>query len=176
LVLQSAFGPEAPEAGSFRVQLGRGLVGWVAAEGKPMLVPDLPGDSRYDLAVEGVLAANAKSALFTPVIAQGKTIGVILVVDPAKTSLGSTELNLLDSIASFASIAIENARQVAAREAQLRRQVEDLRIQIDEIRRAKEVEEITDSDYFRQLQAEARKIRRGRAARGEEQEKGGENV
>jgi len=52
---------------------------------------------------------------------------------------------------------------VAAREARWRRQVEDLRIQIDEIKRAQEVEAITGSDYFRQLQAEARKIRRGRA-------------
>jgi GAF domain-containing protein len=167
LVLQSAFGREAPEVDSFRVQLGQGLVGWGAAEGEPVLVSDLSGDSRYAPAVEGVLASGAKSALCVPVIARGKTIGVILVVDPARTSLGSMDLNLLDSIASFASIAIENARRVAAREAKLRRQVEELRIQIDEIKRAQEVEAITDSDYFRQLQAEARRIRRGRAAGGE---------
>jgi GAF domain-containing protein len=172
LVLQSAFGPEALEADSFRVKLGQGLVGWVAAEGEPVLVSDLSADSRYAPTVEGVLTAGAESALCVPVIARGKTIGVILVVDPARTSLGSMDLNLLDSIASFASIAIENARQVAAREAQLRRQVEDLRIQIDEIKRAQQVEAITDSDYFRQLQAKARKIRQGRAV-GKE---GGENV
>jgi hypothetical protein len=46
------------------------------------------------------------------------------------------------------------------------RQVEDL-IQIDEIKRAQEVEAVTGSDYFRQLQAEARRIRRGRATGGE---------
>jgi hypothetical protein len=141
----------------------------VAAEGEPVLVSDLSTDSRYAPAVEGVLARGAKSAMCVPVIARGKTTGVILVMDPARTSLGSMDLNLLDSIASFASIAIENARQVAAREAQLRRQVEDLRIQIDEIKRAREVEAITDSDYFQQLQAEARKIRQGRAARKEEE-------
>jgi GAF domain-containing protein len=169
LVLQSAFGREAPEVDSFRMQLGQGLVGWVAVEGKPVLVSNLPGDSRYAPAVEGVLASDAKSALCVPVIARSKTIGVILVMDPARTSLGSMDLNLLDSIASFASIAIENARQVAAREAQLRRQVEELRIQIDEIQRAREVEAITDSDYFRQLQAEARRIRQGRVAGKEEE-------
>lgn len=169
LMLQSAFGREAPEVDSFRVQLGQGLVGWMAVESQPVLVSDLPGDSRYAPDVEGVLAASAKSALCVPVIARGKTIGVILVVDPARTSLGSTDLNLLDSIASFASIAIENARQVAAREAQLRRQVEELRIEIDEIRRAKEVEAITESEYFRQLQARARQVRQGRTARKEEE-------
>ncbi len=168
LVLQSAFGPEAPAVDSFRVQVGQGLVGWVAAEGKPVLVSDLPGDSRYAPAVEGALAKSAKSALCVPVIARSKTIGVILVVDPAQTNLGPMELNLLDSIASFASIAIENARQVAAREAQWRRQVEELQIEIDEIKRAQQVEEITDSDYFRQLQAEARKLRRGRTVGKEE--------
>jgi len=169
LVLQNSFGWEMPESDPFRVQLDQGLVGWVAAKGKSVLVSNLSGDSRYAPAVEGVLAADAESALCAPVIAQGKTIGVILVVASDRIGLGSAELDLLDSMASFASIAIENARQVAAREAQLRRQVEDLRIQIDEIKRAQEVEEIVDSDYFRQLQAQARKIRRGRAAEKEEE-------
>jgi hypothetical protein len=59
---------------------------------------------------------------------------------------------------------------VVAREAQLRRQVEELRIQIDEIKRAQEVEAITDSDYFRQLQSKARKIRRGRAVNEERED------
>ena len=169
LSLQSSFGRGALADGSFRVRLGEGVAGHVAADASPVLVSDLPADARYAPAVEGVLAPDARSALCVPIITRGKTIGVILLVAPSRTDLGTTELNLLDSIASFASIAIENARQVAAREARLRRQVEALQIEIYEMKRARHVEEITDTEYFRQLQVQARELRR---ERGVERKKG----
>jgi GAF domain-containing protein len=162
LSLQSSFGRGALADGSFRVRLGEGIAGHVAADASSVLVSDLPADARYAPAVEGVLAPDARSALCVPIITRGKTIGVILLVAPSRTGLGTTELNLLDSIASFASITIENARQVAAREARLRRQVEALQIEIDEMKRARHVEEITDTEYFRQLQLQARQLRQER--------------
>ncbi len=168
LNLQRTFGQQAPTLDSFRIQLGQGRIGWVAAQGTPMLIPDLPGDSRYDPAIEGVLAPGAKSALSVPIISRGQTIGLILVVASVQTSFGSTELNLLNSIGSLASIAIENARQVAAREARLRRRVKELQIKIDELKRAREVELITSTDYFQQLRAKADQIRRERTLREEE--------
>jgi GAF domain-containing protein len=165
MVLQSAFGRDAPKLDTCRIKVGKGLVGWVAEQAVPLLVPDLSGDSHYAQEVEGVLAAGAKSAMCVPVLARGKTIGVIMIVDPARASFSSMGLSLLDSIASFASIAIENARQVAVREAQLRRKVEELQIQIDEFKRAQEVKDITDTEYFRSLQARAHQIREKRASR-----------
>jgi GAF domain-containing protein len=158
LVLQSAFGREMQLP--FRVPMGKGLVGSVVVEGKPVLVPDLPRDSRYAEEVEGALCAGAESALCVPVIARDKTIGVILVAESSRTDLGMTELSLLDSIAAFASIAIENARQVAAREAQLRSQIQMLRIEIDEAKKARQVEEITETEYFQQLQERARELKK----------------
>jgi GAF domain-containing protein len=168
LILQSAFGQGVPDTGSFRVRPGQGLVGWVAAEGQPLLAADPASDSRYAPDVEGILAPDAELALCVPVTVRERTIGAILVVSPTRIGLGLTELNLLDSIAAYASIAIENVRQVAAREARLRRQVEALQIRIDEMKRVQHVEEITDTDYFRHLQSQARKLRQERAAIEEE--------
>jgi hypothetical protein len=60
------------------------------------------------------------------------------------------------------------AREVQAREASLRREVQELRIQIDEARKHKQVAEITESGYFQQLQQKAR-LMKERAARKREQ-------
>jgi GAF domain-containing protein len=159
LGLRRAFGRHMPDLESFRVQFGQGLIGSVALSSKPELVSDLPGDSRYVPEVEGTLAADAQAALCVPLVGQLGTLGVILVVGPSGIDLGPTELNLLDSIAAFGAIAIENARQVEA-----------LRIEIDEIKREQRVTEITDTDYFRDLQSQARELREARAARGKKGE------
>ena len=47
-----------------------------------------------------------------------------------------------------------------AREQFLKRQVQELRIQIDESKKAREVAVITDSEYFLQLKQRAEHLRR----------------
>jgi hypothetical protein len=51
------------------------------------------------------------------------------------------------------------AREVRVREERLKQQVQELRIQIDEGKKAREVAAITDSDYFRALEEKARRFR-----------------
>jgi len=52
------------------------------------------------------------------------------------------------------------AREVQAREASLRAQVRELRIEIDHARQARQVAEITESDFFRDLSGRAADLRR----------------
>jgi len=52
------------------------------------------------------------------------------------------------------------AREVLAREARLREQVRELRIEIDQSRQARQVAEITDTDFFRDLRGRAADLRR----------------
>jgi hypothetical protein len=54
------------------------------------------------------------------------------------------------------------AREVYAREQSLKQQVQELRIQIDEAKKAREVAEITESDYFRSLRDRAHRLRENR--------------
>lgn len=64
--------------------------------------------------------------------------------------------------------------EVYHREQQLRQQVQDLQIEIDHSKRARQVAEVTDSDYFRRLQQMAHMLRE-RSARprfaGDEEKK-----
>jgi len=51
------------------------------------------------------------------------------------------------------------ASEVYAREERLTQQVRRLKVQVDEARKARQVEEITSSTYFQALQQRARSLR-----------------
>lgn len=58
------------------------------------------------------------------------------------------------------------------REKELRAEVQKLRIQIDQAKKEQQVAEITESDYFQDLQAKAKNIRRTGKAESEEETEG----
>jgi DNA repair ATPase RecN len=64
-----------------------------------------------------------------------------------------------DELGQLALVFQEMARQVYAREQHLQRQVLQLRIKVDQARKAREVAEITESDYFQQLLGKAEELR-----------------
>jgi len=64
-----------------------------------------------------------------------------------------------DEVGNLARIFDKMALEVRAREQKLRQQIADLRIEIDVSKRAQQVAEIADTDYFRDLQAKARQLR-----------------
>jgi two-component system cell cycle response regulator len=64
-----------------------------------------------------------------------------------------------DELGQLAQVFQEMARQVYAREQQLKQQVQQLRIEIDQTRKAREVADITESEYFQQLLGKAEDLR-----------------
>lgn len=70
-----------------------------------------------------------------------------------------------DEIIRLARVFKTMADQVYARERSLKREVEELRIEINEARKAQEVAEITETEYFRELQRKATEIRGKRKSR-----------
>jgi nitrogen fixation/metabolism regulation signal transduction histidine kinase len=64
-----------------------------------------------------------------------------------------------DELGSLARVFQRMAREVYRREQQLKREMQQLRIEIDEVKRAQEVSQITGSDYFQELQRKARELR-----------------
>ena len=64
-----------------------------------------------------------------------------------------------DALGQLGRVFQRMAREVYAREQSLKQQVQQLRIQIDEAKKAREVAEITESEYFRQLKERARHLR-----------------
>ena len=64
-----------------------------------------------------------------------------------------------DELGQLARVFQRMVREVKAREESLKKEIMELRIEIDESRRAQDVSQITGTDYFRDLQAKARAMR-----------------
>lgn len=65
-----------------------------------------------------------------------------------------------DALGQLARTFQRMAREVRAREERLRAQVQELRIEIDAVRQAKKVAEITDTDFFKDLRSRAGDLRK----------------
>jgi CheY-like chemotaxis protein len=64
-----------------------------------------------------------------------------------------------DELGRLARVFQRMAREVRAREQRLKQEVQQLRIEIDEARTARQVAEITETDYFQDLQRKADQLR-----------------
>ncbi|MFQ6015464.1 MAG: ECF transporter S component [Anaerolineae bacterium] len=67
-----------------------------------------------------------------------------------------------DEISRLSQVFGRMAREVILREERLRQQVKQLRIEIDEAKKAKQVAEITETEYFRALREKAGRLRQRR--------------
>ncbi len=104
-----------------RLKLGsQGITGWVAAAGQPALVPDVSQDPRYVL-MQGSLT---RSELIVPIKGKGETIGVLDLQSEKLDDFDASDLELMQSLASQAGIAIENARLFTS----LERRAEQFRV------------------------------------------------
>jgi HAMP domain-containing protein len=67
-----------------------------------------------------------------------------------------------DEVSRLARVFASMAQEIRAREAQLRAQVQELKIVIDEVKRQKQVSEIVDTDFFQDLTSKAKLLRQKR--------------
>lgn len=88
------------------------LAGWVATHGEPVLVEDTRNEPRWFHKVDQTIKFETRNLLGVPMIAHGKVIGVVEVINKVNESESWTEddVNTLSALAAQAAIAIENAR------------------------------------------------------------------
>jgi DNA-binding response OmpR family regulator len=64
-----------------------------------------------------------------------------------------------DELGQLARVFQNMAREVYAREQRLKQQLHELRIEVDEAKKARQVAEITETEYFRELREKAQRLR-----------------
>jgi transcriptional regulator with GAF, ATPase, and Fis domain len=140
---------------------GEGIIGSIAQTGRAEIVNDVLSDPRP---AEGV--GRVASLVCAPLKAKQKVTGVILIGSREPVTYAAADLKLLSTIASQAAPAIDNAllyeKEMEAarrREERLKEQIEALRIELSEAKQARQVAEITETDYFQRLQAQAQDLR-----------------
>lgn len=80
LVIRSARGVNEELVRGTRLRFGDRLAGWVAAEGQPLLVEDIEGDTRFGRP-NFSSQYKSKSLLSVPLKSQGRVIGVLNLTD-----------------------------------------------------------------------------------------------
>lgn len=111
LTFEIAVSPAAERLKGLRLTRGQGLAGWVAEHGTPLLIPDVRKDARFSDTVDRASAFVTRSVVCVPVKSRDCVLGVIeLVNGPLERCFTDADLQILATIADYAAIAIENAR------------------------------------------------------------------
>ncbi len=93
-----------------RLKMGQGIAGYVASRGEAIIVNNTDKSPLFYPEVDKTTGFKTRSILCVPMISQGKVIGVIEILNKKNGEFGSDDEDIIQSIASSVSIAIENAR------------------------------------------------------------------
>jgi adenylate cyclase len=93
-----------------RFKLGKGIAGYSAARGEAVIVRNVKESQYFHPDFDRVTGFETRSVLCVPLISLGKVLGVIEVLNKRQGEFMQGDLQLLQSIATTVSIAMENAR------------------------------------------------------------------
>lgn len=110
LVFQIALGDKADEVKPFRIPKGEGIAGEVALTGTPLMIANVDQDKRHFKKLDQTTNFLTRNILCVPLVLYDQIIGVLEVMNKREGNFTQTDLELLSSIASYAAIAIQNAR------------------------------------------------------------------
>jgi diguanylate cyclase (GGDEF)-like protein len=95
---------------SIRIPLGAGVPGWVAMHGEALITT---GDGTNERLANGAQQMpQLHSAICLPLLARGRTLGVLQLAHPEPLALTGEAITFLYILCDYAAIAIENARAV----------------------------------------------------------------
>ena len=113
LYFELAVGKNAQILKDVRIKMGQGIAGWVAENEKVVIVPDVSHDTRFFAQVDEKTKMETHSIVAVPVRYRDHCLGVIELVNcVGPDGFHDRDLALLEALADFAAIALENARTV----------------------------------------------------------------
>lgn len=93
-----------------RLELGEGIVGFVAKEKKPIILEDAYKDSRFNPKMDQKTGFRTKSLICVPLFVEDKLIGTLEVINKTQNRVfESSDLEFLISLSEVAATAIQNA-------------------------------------------------------------------
>jgi putative nucleotidyltransferase with HDIG domain len=111
LVFEAATGEKKQKLNEIRVPIGEGIAGWVAREGKSVLIPDAQKDPRFFKKADQKTEFKTRSIIAVPLKTKDKLIGVAEVLNKqGDEPFNIEDLDLLEALANQAAVAIENAK------------------------------------------------------------------
>jgi signal transduction histidine kinase len=140
LVARAARGIEEEVEAGVRIPVGLGFAGRVAAERRPISLPDV---DHADVLNPILREKGIKTLLGVPLLIEGTPIGVLHVGTLTPRVFTPTDIDILQLVADRAALAIEHARAFEA-ERLARRRLEDVQSVTDAALGRLELEELFD--------------------------------
>jgi GAF domain-containing protein len=113
LVFQVALGDKAEAVKQFRVPVGTGIAGYVAATGLPLAVANAAEDPRFARNIGQAIGYIPQTILCVPLYLNGSVIGVLELLDKAGDEpFSSGDMDLLARFANLAALALDQSRLI----------------------------------------------------------------
>src|ERR1700676_3749972 len=113
LYFELAVGKGAQALKDVRIKMGQGIAGWVAQNDEAVIVPDVSQDTRFFSKIDEKTKMETRSIVAVPVRYRDHCLGVIELINcVGSEGFHERDLALLEALADFAAIALENARHV----------------------------------------------------------------
>jgi Nif-specific regulatory protein len=97
----------------FEIEIGEGLAGWVAKEGKPLLVKDVKRDPRWNKRISEEIGFDTHSIACAPLKIQDEVIGVVEIIDREDgMPVRSEDMEILIAFTDLAASSIEKAQKI----------------------------------------------------------------
>lgn len=156
LYFQTAIGEIKQDSEKRVIDPGKGVAGYVARQGDPVVVPDVSKDSRWDNEPSEFTGLDVYSMACAPVKVGDVTIGVIEVINKVDGSpFQDEDLKILSIHAEAAALAIEKARK----EGKLDTENGSFREEI-----CKKYQIVGQSDALQKVVSEAFKVAKSKAS------------
>lgn len=110
IIFVDAFlGPEFQHITQVRLRPGQGIAGWVAENGKPLIVNNVYKDSRFFASVDSKSGFRTHSILCVPLEVEERVIGVLEAINKRNGDFSDYDLRLLQALTGPLAAAIQNA-------------------------------------------------------------------
>jgi GAF domain-containing protein len=92
------------------IRMGEGLAGWVAKQGKGMIIRDASQDDSFPSDSGHVVDPNVHAIACAPLRSRGRVIGILEAINPVENKFDPDALEVLTGIGSLAGTAIDHAQ------------------------------------------------------------------
>ena len=133
LVFQAASGEGGEKLRGVRLAIGQGVAGWVAQEGRGMIIPDVLKEKHFFPEVDRQTGFQTRALACAPMRDRGQVIGVLEAVNPQSGTFDPDDLQVLTGIGSLAGTAIRHAQLFERLQAAHQRYLELFEDSIDPI-------------------------------------------
>jgi GAF domain-containing protein len=145
------------------IQFSRSVIEAALKDGKPILTTNAQTDERFG-GKESIVTQQLRSILCIPLALAGHVVGVLYSDNRYQQDLFEQDIiPILTAFGTQAAIAIKNAQSFGEVKEDLeeaQREIRRLRIKVDRASVDKDVREITETDYFRDLAEMADDLRK----------------